>query len=187
MSNKKKNEQDMERILKEMSDIEDIVSKVTDNMNGLNKDVLENKPEIDFSEMEKAVELLTKAHEEGAMSNPDKGGVNDTYDYYISDTLKEIWDIVEATPNNMALGKKIRQLYFTTMEEKAAPDPIETVANTMKEDESTYEQYEANNVIDPPDETTEQLRQMELFDDKDTEQLELFDDPATKDRKRYGG
>ena len=158
----KKNDRDIEDIMKDLSELETIVEGVGTNMGKLQKEMLDNKPNIDFTEMEKAVDLLTKAQENGALSNPDKG--DEEYDYYISDTLKEIWDIVEATPNNMALGKKIRQLYFEQKE--ATPDSMERVANEMKS-------------IFPP-------TQMEI-DFSDTEQMDLFDDPATKDRKRWGG
>tara|TARA_B100001250_G_scaffold6816_1_gene5747 strand:- start:400 stop:900 length:501 start_codon:yes stop_codon:yes gene_type:complete len=164
----KKNDRDVEDIMKDISELEGIVNDIGGNMEQIQKDMLGNKPDIDFSEMEKAVDLLTKAQERGALSNPDKGDTDEEYDYYISDTLKEVWELVEDNPNNMALGKKVRQLYHDNRE--ATPDSIERVANEMRQDT-----------------TTNTTKQMELFDDKDTEQLELFDDPATKDRKRWGG
>lgn len=126
----------------------------SDGMEDALSDILENSNK-QVGSMTKEVDKLWNASRDGTLytQEEDSDDTDEEYDYYISDTLKEIWDIVEDTPNNMTLGKKIRQLYHDSRE--ATPNSMETTANEMKQ---------------------ELAEQMELFDDKDTEQLELFDD-----------
>ena len=45
-----------------------------------------------------------------------RGNGDEPYEYYISDTIKDIFEIVKDTPNNMELGKKIRRYYWNWLE-----------------------------------------------------------------------
>ena len=159
-----KNKKDIQEILGALNDIDKRMGEFNDKANTMKSTINNN---LNFRDLSKSIEQLNNLSKQTQNITPDIEEDSDTdepYEYYISDTLKDIWDIVEATPNNMELGKKIRQLYFDNRE--ATPDSMERVANEMKS-------------IFPP-------TQMEI-DFSDTEQMDLFDDPATKDRKRWGG
>ena len=79
--------------------------------------------------------------------------------------MKYLGEMISETPNNMKLGKKVRSLYdewvvyvndvFPQDEEEATPE---------SQDKPSYEEHEANNVIDPPEEDSQ----------KNPDQLELF-------------
>ena len=148
-----KNKKDIQEILGALNDIDKRMSEFNDKANTMKSTINNN---LNFRDLSKSIEQLNNLSKQTQNITPDIEEDSDTdepYEYYISDTLKDIWDIVEATPNNMELGKKIRQLYFDNRE--ATPDSMERVANEMKQ---------------------ELAEQMELFDNKNTEQLELFDD-----------
>lgn len=148
-----KNKKDIQEILGALNDIDKRMGEFNDKANTMKSTINNN---LNFRDLSKSIEQLNNLSKQTQNITPDIEEDSDTdepYEYYISDTLKDIWDIVEATPNNMELGKKIRQLYFDNRE--ATPDSMETTANEMKQ---------------------ELAEQMELFDNKNTEQLELFDD-----------
>ena len=90
--------------------------------------------------------------------------------------LEGVYSLVEKYPNNMELGKKIRELYYNRKE--ATPDPIEEAAKTIREDEYPYN-TEFGFEDDRTDEEMEAIdrkNQMELFDEDSKEnpnQLEL--------------
>ena len=79
--------------------------------------------------------------------------------------MKYLGEVISETPNNMELGKKVRSLYdewieytndiFPQDEEEATPE---------SQEKPSYEEYEANNVVDPSEEDNQ----------KDPNQLELF-------------
>ena len=161
---KKISEKEAKQIDSGIEEINDLVKQI-EELSTITTNELKNTTSDIGPKVSEMTQMLSKLDTKN-MFTPDTDDDSDTiedepYEYYISDTLKEIWDIVEATPNNMELGKKVRSLYYE--KEEAAPDPIERAATTMKEDEMT-----------------ENLRQMELFDEEDSQenpdQLNLFSD-----------
>tara|TARA_Y100000361_G_C11012960_1_gene265345 strand:- start:16 stop:546 length:531 start_codon:yes stop_codon:yes gene_type:complete len=88
----------------------------------------------------------------------------------IEDTLNTIWDMIDDTPNNMMLGKKIRRFYHELKE--ATPDPLERVANTMKDKPTyIYESPDGGNTVYKREQGTDESVLV-----KDGEQLHIFEE-----------
>ena len=143
------------------------------------KDVKFTESANDINLMGREIDKLWNASKEGTLYGHDTDDSEDTdeeYDYYISDTLKDIFTIVEDTPNDMELGKKIRQLYFNTTE--ATPDSMERVANEMKKDDYPYNtEFGSGKTPEEMEAIDSENQQMELFDsEEESNQLNLFDD-----------
>ena len=184
MSKKKKptfTPEEKVKIDNSIKEIESLVKDIDKMSDNIATNVNTNVPDIgnSITGMNDVINQLDSMTAQGMFNNPDKDDSEDTdeeYDYYMSDTLKEIWDMVEATPNNMALGKKIRQLYFTTKE--ATPDPLEEAAKVIKEEEDltasdfgvTPDDYPYNTEFG----TGKTPEEMEAID-RENQQIELFD------------
>lgn len=129
----------MDRLNSWGSTLEKFDTGIKDKM----KDI--SKPLSSISDLSKSIQdlkdITNKTHD---MSN----SVEDTEDIEL--TLNTIWDMIEDTPNNMQLGKKIRQFYHELKE--ATPDSMETTANEMKRENSekityTYESPDGGDTV----------------------------------------
>ena len=187
MSRKKlANEAELNKKLKEtVAGLTDALKELDDFQGGMDdalKDIV-SESQIPVESMSKEVDKLWNASRSGSLFSKefsDKYGDIDELteddfgtepdepeEYYISDTLKEIWDLVESTPNNMQLGKRVRQLHHKSVIE-ATLDSGEYPYNTEFGTGKTPEEMEA---IDRKN------QQMELFDsEEESNQLNLFDD-----------
>ena len=181
----------LSEILGTLGDIDKEIGKFNDGIENAKKGISDN---INFRDLSKTISKLkdiSKSTDTSPIEEYDYDTVEET-------TLDTIWDMVDDTPNNMELGKKIRQFYYEQQE--ATPDSMETIANEMKRDNSkkityTYESPDGGDTVyrrahgsdtrvlvkgnHPKDETAEHLRQMELFDEDSQEnpdQLNLFSD-----------
>ena len=184
MSIPKKEHDDIEAGIGELSsmmeEIQSTIEKVTDEVNK-GAGAVPNAEEM--RKLSKEIDGIHKWSKTGGIQNPEKEmeeannvvdppySVEPTEDTENSDTILDtIFDIVEDEPNNMVLGKKIRNFYhdLITMseQEEASPDSDEYPYNTEFGSGKTTQEMEA---ID------EDNRQTELFDSKpNPNQLELF-------------
>ena len=161
MTNKKKIK-DLESMLDKLNNIENELNSFKTDAEDIKSSVKDN---LNFRDLSKTIEKLNSMSTTTPPVSdltPDMFGTepdddsDEEYDYYISDSLANIWDICESTPNNMELGKKIRELYYNR--EEATPDTMEETANIIREEESTAVQTELFDSQENPD-------QLNLFSD----------------------
>tara|TARA_B100000287_G_scaffold298002_1_gene281169 strand:- start:362 stop:874 length:513 start_codon:yes stop_codon:yes gene_type:complete len=153
----------LSEILGTLGDIDKEISKFNDGIESAKKGISDN---INFRDLSKTISKLkdiSKSTDTSPMEEYDYDTVEET-------TLDTIWDMIDDTPNNMELGKKIRQFYYEQQE--ATPDPLEKAANTMK-DKPTYS-YES------PDGGNTVYKRAHGSDErvlvKDGEQLNIFEE-----------
>ena len=124
-----------------------------------------SKPLGSIQDLSKSIQdlkdITNKTHD---MSN----SMEDTEDIEL--TLNTIWDMIDDTPNNMMLGKKIRQFYHELKE--ATPDSLEKAANTMKDKPTySYESPDGGNTVYKREHGTDESVLV-----KDGEQLHIFEE-----------
>tara|TARA_A100001201_G_scaffold36368_1_gene38238 strand:- start:374 stop:901 length:528 start_codon:yes stop_codon:yes gene_type:complete len=163
MSSKDKELHDM------MNNLQNMGKTLENLQSGMEKKVNSIKnPLSGISDLTKSIkDLKDIASKTEAMSD----SIEEEEDYNdMEDTLNTIWDMIDDTPNNMMLGKKIRRFYHELKE--ATPDPLERVANTMK-DKPTY-------IYESPDGGDTVYKRESGTDEsvlvKDGEQLHIFDE-----------
>ena len=188
------NDKEMADSLKElndmMGDIQGTIDKVTSELTNTKHSLFNQK------QMDKLQNEIGNIHDwskSGGITNPDKE-VQEEEAFTPDSTTEEeefegrmktnaesilytMFDIIEATPNNMELGKRIRTMYHdlvTMSEEEATPDSLEKVANTMKDKPTySYESPDGGDTVYKREHGTDE-RELVKTPSDNPNQLELF-------------
>jgi hypothetical protein len=172
-----KGKKELEGMLDKLNSMSSTVKGFEKGMNKKLKDI--SSPLDGFKDLSNSINTLRDiAAKTEAMSS----STDDSEDMEL--TLDTIWDMVDDTPNNMELGKKIRQFYHELQE--ATPDSMETTANEMKKENSekitySYESPDGGDTVYKREHGTDERvlvkdgEQLNVFTDN-PDQLNLFDD-----------